>query len=271
MEIKRCSKGHFYDAEANSFCPQCAAEQGFGAGSMEVCGATEPVGGIDSYGATEPTGSMGGIEDFGPTEPVGGMDSYGPTEPVGGMGNGAMGPIGGLNSADIGATMPLDGSSGFTEGNFSPNFSGVNPRGLSGAGGVEDYDSVTVPITPPGGIPGFMPVVGWLVCVEGAARGSDYRIRAGYNYIGRAEHMDICVRGDNTIGRERHALIAYDQEERVFFFGPADGKSIVRLNGKMVMTPQQIKLHDVLTVGTTKLLFVPLCGEGFDWNGNEGA
>lgn len=247
MEIKRCIKGHFYDAEANSFCPQCAAEQGLGAGSMEICGATEPVGGMDSYGATEPVGSISGMEDFGPTEPVCGMGG----------------------AEDIGAAMPLDGSSGFTEGNFSPNLSEVNLSGMSGAGGVEDYDSVTMPIMPAGGTPGFMPVVGWLVCVDGAARGSDYRIRAGYNYIGRAEHMDICVRGDNTIGRERHALIAYDQEERVFFFGPADGKSIVRLNGKMVMTPQQIKLHDVLTVGTTKLLFVPLCGEGFDWNGNE--
>lgn len=26
MEIRRCEKGHFYDAEANSVCPQCEAE-----------------------------------------------------------------------------------------------------------------------------------------------------------------------------------------------------------------------------------------------------
>lgn len=235
MEIKRCDKGHFYDAEANDFCPQCAAERGYGAGAM------------DDYGATEPVGGMGGMDDYGATEPTDGMDGYGPTEPVGGFGN-----------ADIGATMPLEGNSGFTEGNFEPT---------GFAGSVEAYDDVTRPVAPRGGVPGFMPVVGWLVCIEGPARGSDYRIRDGYNYIGRAEHMDICIRGDNTIGRERHALIAYDQEERIFFFGPADGKSIVRLNGKMVMNPQEIKLHDVLTVGTTKLLFVPLCGEGFDWNG----
>lgn len=228
MEIKRCAKGHFYDAEANAFCPQCAAEQGFG--------------GAEDYGATEPAGGMGGMEDYGATEPaggMGGMEDYGATEPLGGFG-----------AADPGVTMPVDGGNGFMEG------------------GMEGYDEVTRPVPPVGGnTPGFMPVVGWLVCIEGPARGADYRIRAGYNYIGRAQHMDICVRGDNTIGRERHALVAYDQEERVFFFGPADGKSIVRLNGKMVMNPQEIKLHDVLTVGTTKLMFVPLCGEGFDWNG----
>lgn len=256
MEIKRCAKGHFYDAEANAFCPQCAAEQGYGnaegaVGGMENYGATEPVGsGMGDYGPTEPVGTMGGMQDYGPTEPVGaagGMADYGPTMPVGGFAG-----------AKTGATMPLDGSSGFTESFSQTGFSGR----------MESYDEVTRPVPPAGGAaPGFMPVVGWLVCVEGPARGTDYRIRAGYNYIGRAEHMDVCVRGDNTIGRERHALVAYDQEERIFFFGPADGKSIVRLNGKMVMNPQEIKLHDILTVGTTKLMFVPLCGEGFDWNG----
>ncbi len=236
MEIKRCDKGHFYDAEANDFCPQCAAEQGFTAGGAENYGATEPI-----------SGSMANMRDYGPTEPV----------------NGA----GGFGNADIGKTQPLNGSSGFTKGNFAPDGFGYT-EGFPGFGGVEEYDSVTIPVTPKGSAPGFMPVVGWLVCVEGSARGTDYRIRTGYNYIGRGEHMDICVKGDDTISRERHALIAYDQEERIFFFGPVDGKSIVRLNGKMVMNPQEIKLHDILTIGSTKLLFVPLCGEGFDWNEN---
>ncbi len=247
MEIKRCAKGHFYDAEANAFCPQCAVEQGFG--GPENYGATQPLGAVgdmEDYGVTQPLGAMGGMGDYGATQPpgaMGGMEDYGATE-----------PLGGFAAADPGVTMPVDGDSGFADAGFR--------------GGVENYDEVTRPLPPAGGnAPGFMPVVGWLVCVEGPARGADYRIRAGYNYIGRAQHMDICVRGDNTIGRERHALVAYDQEERVFFFGPADGKSIVRLNGKMVMNPQEIKLHDVLTVGTTKLMFVPLCGEGFDWNG----
>lgn len=226
MEIKRCEKGHFYDAEANDFCPQCAAEQSFGTGGME------------NYGPTEPN-PMSGFSN------ANAMENYGPTEPVDGFGGGGLGE-----------TQPVDGGSGFTGGNYEPT-------GFSG--GVEDYDSVTEPVIM-GGVAGFTPVVGWLVCVEGSAKGTDYRIRAGYNYIGRAEHMDICVRGDMKIGREKHALIAYDQEENVFFFGPADGKSIVRLNGKMVMNPQEINAYDVLTIGTTKLVFVPFCGERFNWN-----
>lgn len=215
MEVKRCENGHFYDAETNTSCPQCAAENG------------------SAYGATEPV--------FGATEPV---SDYGATEPL---------DIGGTTT-NLGDTMPLENGNGFKTVDF-----------LDGTSGVEDYDEVTEPVTV-GGISGFAPVTGWLVCIEGADKGNDYRIRAGYNYIGRGEHMDICIRGDMKIGRDRHALIAYDHEESVFFFGPADGKSIVRLNGKMVMAPQEIQAHDILSIGSTKLMFVPLCGERFNWN-----
>ncbi len=229
MEVKRCEKGHFYDGEVHSACPQCAAEKAAAQGAAPAFGAGD-------YGPTEPVdglgGGMAGMADFGVTEP---QSPFGRNDP--------------------GETQPVTGGSGFTGGNFD----------MPGMPQVDDYDSVTEPVNV-GGVAGFSPVVGWLVCIEGPARGTDYRIQAGYNYIGRAEHMDICVRGDMKIGREKHALIAYDQEERVFFFGPADGKSIVRLNGKMVMNPQEIHSHDVIMVGSTKLMFVPLCGERFDWN-----
>ncbi len=203
MEIVRCEKGHFYDAEANSTCPQCSAEAGGGGMPTYTQAAM-------GYGATAPAGAMG-------------------------------------------ETMAVE------------NPSGLFQAGPSASNGVEDYDGATQPVNM-GGIAGFSPVTGWLVCVDGPARGTDYKIKAGYNYIGRGEDMDISIQGDQKIGRERHALIAYDQEEKVFFFGPADGKSIVRLNGKMVMTPMQVNSHDEITIGSTKLLFIPLCGDKFDWN-----
>lgn len=235
MEFKRCSKGHFYDPSVTSTCPQCAAEERMGqnAAFQADLGMTAPVSNIDDYGATAPV--SGGMEDYGATTPISGVDNFGATEPIYGGGG------------DIGETMPPMQDNGF------------------GGNGVEDYEEATQPVSL-GGIAGFTPVTGWLVCVDGPARGKDFRIRAGYNYIGRAEHMDICITGDNKIGRERHAMIAYDPEEKVFFFGPADGKSIVRLNGKMVMVPSEIQAYDVITIGATKLMFVPLCGERFSWD-----
>lgn len=108
------------------------------------------------------------------------------------------------------------------------------------------------------------PVVGWLVCVEGAMRGNDYRIRAGYNYIGR-EIGDIHIRGDQTISRQRHAKIVYDDATHQFFFAPDEGRNVIRLNGKSVISSEELHAYDILTIGQSKLLFVPLCGERFSW------
>ena len=64
---------------------------------------------------------------------------------------------------------------------------------------------------------GIDPVVGWLLCVDGPEKGRDYRIRSGRNSIGRAENMDICISGDSSISRERHAIIAYDPKKIVLY------------------------------------------------------
>ena len=108
------------------------------------------------------------------------------------------------------------------------------------------------------------PVVGWLVCVEGAMRGNDYRIRAGYNYIGR-EIGDIHIRGDQTISRQRHAKIAYDADTHQYFFSPDEGRNLLRVNGKTIMIPVELHNYDILTIGQTKLMFVALCGDHFSW------
>lgn len=161
-----------------------------------------------------------------------------------------------FDAQDYGATAPVNGASLTRDVE--------NPFNFEDNGFVENYDDVTTPVSV-GGVEGFSPVVGWLVCVDGPAEGMDYRIRAGYNYIGRSESSDICILGDNNIGRERHAMIAYDPQEKIYFFGPADGRSIVRKNDKMVMVPTELSAYDVVRIGSTKLMFVPLCGEHFNW------
>ncbi len=240
MEIVRCEKGHFYDAEVNSSCPQCAMEaQG---GGVSGYGPTEPIG------PTEPVSPAGQI---GPTVPVGSAGQSGPTVPVGSMSqpSGAMGP-----------TVPVS-DPGFTPTDFTPtDFTG---GGMAGAR-VQSYKP-TMPV-PQGGVAGFNPVVGWLVCVDGADKGTDYRIRNGNNYIGRDQSMDICIRNDDHISNRNAAIIGYDDMERQFFFGPAGGHNTVRVNGKMVINAVPLAPYDEITVGTTKLMFVPLCGERFDWN-----
>ena len=109
------------------------------------------------------------------------------------------------------------------------------------------------------------PVVGWLVCIEGPLRGTAWNLHAGYNYIGR-ETGDINHQGDSQISREKHATVAYYDKNRTYYVGPAEGRNIIELNGEPVFSSTQLSSRDVIKIGTTRLMFVPLCGEEFTWD-----
>ena len=113
---------------------------------------------------------------------------------------------------------------------------------------------------------GFDPVVGWLVCVQGADRGRDFRIRPERNFIGRSDAMDICISGDNTISRENHAIVSFNPKNGQFKLHPGESRGMVYLNGQEVDGPHVIKEGDKIDLGQTTLMFVPLCGREFSWD-----
>ena len=39
------------------------------------------------------------------------------------------------------------------------------------------------------------PVCGWIICIEGAKVGMDYKIHEGKNFVGRGDEMDIQILG----------------------------------------------------------------------------
>jgi len=113
---------------------------------------------------------------------------------------------------------------------------------------------------------GIDPVVGWLLCIAGSDKGRDYRIKSGRNSIGRAENMDICIAGDSTISRERHAMIAYDPKKNVFMFQPGESRELCYVNEEGIYSATEIKTGDTIEMGETKLRFYPACGEDFKWD-----
>ncbi|MBS1830971.1 MAG: FHA domain-containing protein [Acidobacteria bacterium] len=112
---------------------------------------------------------------------------------------------------------------------------------------------------------GIDPVVGWLVCVDGPGKGKDYRIHTERNFIGRAATMDISIAGDDTISRERHAIVTFDPKKKQFWIQPGESTGLVYLNEEAIYVPQQLKERDVIEVGQTKLVFVPFVNESFQW------
>jgi hypothetical protein len=113
---------------------------------------------------------------------------------------------------------------------------------------------------------GIDPVVGWLVCFEGNNQGRDYRILSGRNVIGRDLSSQICIAGDETISGLNHARIFFDPRNLTFHVTEGDGRSGVYVNGNVVLQPTQLQPYDVLELGRTKLVFVPLCGDRFRWD-----
>jgi hypothetical protein len=112
---------------------------------------------------------------------------------------------------------------------------------------------------------GVDPVVGWLVCIEGKDRGRDYRLHSERNFIGRAETMDVCVRGDETISRENHAIISFNPRNNTFKVQPGDGRGLVYLNSDDIDVPTALNPYDLIELGQSKFLFIPMCGEKFKW------
>ena len=109
------------------------------------------------------------------------------------------------------------------------------------------------------------PVVGWLVCTAGTHIGEDFRLTAGNNTIGRSGTMDVCLSGENTVSRGKHAVVVYEPEENIFLTTPGDVKELSYLNGRVVLAPQVLKRGDRIRLGEVELMFIPCCGEDFTW------
>lgn len=110
------------------------------------------------------------------------------------------------------------------------------------------------------------PVVGWLVVIEGPGRGSALPVGYGNNRLGRAPGEQICLDyGDEQISRENHAVVTYDGRHRKFYVQQGGGRNLTHVDDELVMVPVEVKGGETISLGRTKLRFVPFCGPDFDW------
>jgi hypothetical protein len=112
------------------------------------------------------------------------------------------------------------------------------------------------------------PVVGWLVVVGGAGIGQFRPIFEGNNSMGRSANNRIAIDfGDDAISSDEQAYIRYDSADRSFLFVPNLAKTnVVSVNDKRPTGAVELSQMDVITMGRTQLVFVPFCGQEFDWS-----
>lgn len=111
------------------------------------------------------------------------------------------------------------------------------------------------------------PVVGWLVVVGGPGLGAFRPIFEGNNTVGRGAGQRIPIDfGDDTISSEEQAYIRYDSADRKFLLVPNLAKTnVVAVNDRKPTGAVELAGMDLITMGRTQLVFVPFCGNDFDW------
>ena len=115
------------------------------------------------------------------------------------------------------------------------------------------------------GFKGKEPVVGWLVCIDGVYKGESFVLKAGRNFIGRGEGMDICLKEENSIAEYKQATIIYEPRSRQFIAVPGEVHELCYMNNKVVLANIEMNAYDVLDMGNTSLMLVPCCGPQFSW------
>lgn len=116
----------------------------------------------------------------------------------------------------------------------------------------------------------LLPVVGWLVVIDGPGKGADFRLIQGNNAIGRGPNNEVVLdfgeRTDVAVSREAHAIIVFDNHSNEFFIERGDSRNLPRVNNSTVRRDSDLAAGDIIQVGETKLLFQPLAGENFQWD-----
>lgn len=109
------------------------------------------------------------------------------------------------------------------------------------------------------------PVVGWLVCTEGRFYGRIYELKAGENRIGGSPDQDIVLALDDQVAKCCQIRVTYDPEKRVFYADMGEARELSYVNGQVLLMGLELGNRDILQVGDTKLMFIPLCGPDFAW------
>lgn len=98
--------------------------------------------------------------------------------------------------------------------------------------------------------------VGMLICTEGQMKGEAFLLKEGDNIIGRGSNMDVALTMEETISRQSHATIDYDEKKGVFTLSYDKGRKDVLVNGKQPGSGKILADRDVIQLGSCELVLI---------------
>lgn len=109
------------------------------------------------------------------------------------------------------------------------------------------------------------PVAGWLVVLDGVAKGRDLRLGIGRSFLGLdADGTPVTLSADAPLSA-RQAAVVYDAEKNAFTLLPGSSQELCYLGEDALLEPQPLTGGEVLRLGGAALQFVPFCGADFHW------
>lgn len=109
------------------------------------------------------------------------------------------------------------------------------------------------------------PVTGWLVVLDGAAKGRDLRLGVGRSFLGADDDgLPATLSADAPLSA-RQAVLAYDGEKNAFTLLPGSSQELCYLNDEALLEARPLEGGAVLRLGGASLRFVPFCGAEFRW------
>lgn len=245
MNVVKCSQGHFYDAEKFKVCPHCGVEEKEERQVSRTIRTEETVALNETEIRAWETNLDANERSISKSKSIkGGLFSK--------KKKSVQEDINDFDSAPI----TIKPSIRITENINEPD------KGFS----VEPSASIhPVHVTPKVEKKNRGCTVGWVVVLTGDDKGVSYELTNGNNNIGSSDDMDIVIKGDETVASSKHANIVFEPNKKDFFIVPGDSKELVYIGENVVLMPTKLSEFDKILVGNTTLMFVPLCGEKFEW------
>lgn len=278
MNLTRCAQGHFYDGEKYPSCPHCAGAAGMVDTPTEMfTEGADLVTEANPTPAPQMTPQMTPQPAPQPAPQVTPQAVPGQVSTVDYQADDTL-PIGGVSADSVTVPFTTDANIGKTIPLYDENSAPAADDDDDHTLAYFDYDEAAFgapaaqpaspqPVNGPQSRQPFNgPCVGWLIAIGGNHIGQDFHLKVGKNFIGRDESMDIALTGDRSVSREKQAIIIYEPKQHLYLIQPGEASSLVYCNNEVVLNPVELKAYDMITVGEVNLVFMPLCGQQFNWN-----
>lgn len=105
----------------------------------------------------------------------------------------------------------------------------------------------------------------FLVCTDGPMTGASFVFQEDKAIVGRQKNYEISLFRDVSVSRDPHAVIHYYADSVRYTVSCGDEQKRVMVNGQFITGETDLKLYDVIGIGQTRLLFIPVCSDKFAW------